>query len=102
MDGYISKELHLVSRKFFKTTDGGINWQVVSVFPGACSIDLRCFLVNENIGWFFTYCVDSKIYQTTDGGNTWTNIYSASKTAIRTIKFSDESNGYAIINADIS
>jgi photosystem II stability/assembly factor-like uncharacterized protein len=54
--------------QLFKTTDGGISWDVLQNAPTLPQMHGLSF-VNSKLG--FIACDSSIIYKTTDGGNTW-------------------------------
>jgi len=124
LNGYITSS----SKKILKTTDGGNTWEIKSLtnegtkifflnkdtgfiasnsyfqrtmdagqtwtsnyFSGAKDI----FFLNEKIG-FSVQSYD--IRKTTDGGLTWTTKYSASSDDFQTVKFINDSVGYAFAN----
>jgi photosystem II stability/assembly factor-like uncharacterized protein len=54
----------------YKTTDGGLNWQLQASFPNNYIRNIE--FLNENIGFIGT--LETDFYKTTDGGTTWENI----------------------------
>ena len=72
-----------------KTTDGGLNWS--NVLPNT-DVIFDIFFLNSSIGWVSSG--SGKIYKTEDTGNTWNLIGSGQDTAIYTLYFKDEFNGW--------
>ncbi len=56
--------------KLLKTTNGGINWQVMTIYSGTSAIDL--FALNEDTLWYVDDIdLDGGLYRTTDKGASW-------------------------------
>lgn len=77
-----------------KSTDGGINWQVLSgAFPAADNLN-AIFFVDEQTG--YVGGSNGVIYKTTDGGTNWVSIGSASyNNSINFIHFFSATTGFA-------
>jgi len=60
-----------VGAYFFKTTDGGENWDLQFQDASILITDLE--FNNEDLGWFITYN-DNKLFRTTNGGIDWNEI----------------------------
>lgn len=93
-------------RTFFKTTDGGKNWQDYEVkIPKGAGI-YQSFFINQNIGWMVLSnngmgWEDSKqtwLMKTSDGGKSWNIIKTANKATFEELFFTDEKNGWMIGN----
>ena len=83
-----------------KTTNGGVNWQTVSLPPIPSGKMTYANFLTANTGWLSMTDADYKgyFYKTTDGGNSWilqnniptTSFYS------KKFKFINDSTGYAL------
>ena len=84
-----------------KTTDGGINWELITKSITASNAELwDIFFIDDSTGWA---CGGEGIYsnvgiilKTTNGGNSWTKIFNINDTGpLRSIYFIDALNGFA-------
>ena len=55
-----------------KTTNGGINWDVLSGRPGSITAFHSLYFMNRDTGWFLG---TNKVFRTFDGGNTLDSFY---------------------------
>jgi photosystem II stability/assembly factor-like uncharacterized protein len=78
--------------QFYKTTNGGINWNISSNASG-----VRMHFPSTDTGWI----AQSTIYRTTNGGENWTYQPSGAISQFSGIKFLNNSTGYAICYYDI-
>jgi photosystem II stability/assembly factor-like uncharacterized protein len=76
-----------------KTTDGGINWQLIPFSLTNIAL-YPLFFVNENIGW--TASADGVILKTVNGGYNWSPQIFVTDTAIVGMHFINENIGWAI------
>jgi photosystem II stability/assembly factor-like uncharacterized protein len=74
---------------FYKTTDGGNNWDFISYFAHLLNF------IDPNIGW---RVVSSSLDKTYNGGLTWTNVSDIFPSFPRDIKFIDEQHGIYVGN----
>jgi len=94
LNGAASLNIQEDSLFFFKTSDGGINWQRMG-FPLASGnyFTQGIGFVNANTGWLGGDFISLATYQTTDGGSTWTpNNFGRT---LNRIRFLNDSIGYA-------
>jgi len=88
--------LGTLNGKFYKTIDGGDNWNEVIITPNPpaiCGLNTVGASTVYGCGAFFE---PAHIIKSTDSGNTWSYIdMSAYATALVEIKFLDELNGFA-------
>jgi photosystem II stability/assembly factor-like uncharacterized protein len=82
------------------TTNGGDDWTRVSApVPydsqrGIRTTLLDVFFQAPDIGWITGY--DGAVFSTTNGGQTWTRIPSPTHAPLSSIRFADESRGWAV------
>ncbi|MBE0538400.1 MAG: T9SS type A sorting domain-containing protein [Ignavibacterium sp.] len=88
------------SGAIFKTSDGGITWQVV--LNNDYSIFYCCEFINPLVGWCASQIVvdSSSILKTIDGGLTWTELPSPEFSSIRKMKFFNELEGWILLNGN--
>ncbi len=88
--GFVFGTNGISSSIFLKTTNTGINWNIIS------NLNYRINsyqFINLNLG--FAVCDSQKILKTTNGGFNWNVIHSGPyATAFRTISFIDQNTGY--------
>lgn len=77
-----SQTLYITQRnKFYKSTDGGINWEEksngITLDPNNIIWDMAINPFNENE---FTIATDNGVFITTDSGENWTNTYDSGAT----------------------
>ncbi len=83
---------------FFKTTDGGVNWDYSCIYSDLTSYNVNeIYFVNENVG----YAAQSygKATKTTDGGLTWQTIISDTtsvSTSNYAVHFINENLGFIV------
>lgn len=80
----------LAGNDITKTTNGGIDWQILSNIPNVTDIDIA----NELTGYFFTST--GRIYKTSDGGTNITLQYQNSSVQLYGLDLVDEYNAYAV------
>jgi photosystem II stability/assembly factor-like uncharacterized protein len=76
--------------RVFKTSDGGQNWEQVSIFNKDL-YDVK--FVSDDIGWVVGFGIISK---TTDGGNSWNNQLLDPTGRFYTCYFADSLKGWAV------
>lgn len=82
-------------RKLYKTTDGGVNWRVVSDIGGT-----SIFMLDSLNGWIggFLVGMQNVLRRTTDGGLTWNIQYQPlSELTIQRIAFMDSLSGWCAL-----
>ena len=86
------------SIKYYKTTNGGSSWNLIST-DNSWKI---CHFIDTNNGWaidpwFFNQTTSSKIYHTTNGGASWVMQYEDPlKNQYHAIQFTDLNNGWVV------
>jgi photosystem II stability/assembly factor-like uncharacterized protein len=86
------------SIKYYKTTNGGSNWNLIST-DNSWKI---CHFIDTNNGWaidpwFFNQSTSSKIYHTTNGGASWVMQYEDPLSMqYHAIQFTDINNGWVV------
>lgn len=67
-----SKGWAVNEKNLYRTTDGGLNWQIKLTLPSVSTYDFdKVIFADEKSGWLFS---QEKILQTIDGGKTWQTI----------------------------
>jgi photosystem II stability/assembly factor-like uncharacterized protein len=87
------------SGAFFKTANGGINWETFDIgFYPYC-----CFFIDSLTGWcgVFPISGNNSILKTTDGGNTWSDFPSPSTDPINKIHFFNNNSGWVLSGDDL-
>lgn len=76
------------SNKLYKTIDGGVSWQPLTLPVGVTKVNMIKFY-NENIGMFVTlnFTGDNFIYRTLDGGISWTKLPFVTNRNVHDIEF---------------
>jgi photosystem II stability/assembly factor-like uncharacterized protein len=90
---FLNEQTGWVMRKegLFKTTNGGLNWQLVNVGTGYnLNYASAVFFVNSNHGLFSD---DTKIASTINGGTNWSTVYTG-KQIYHDIHFLSDNVGY--------
>ena len=79
-----------VSGDIYKTTDGGITWNRLSIYidEGISSV----FFIDENVGFISGGFNQRKVMKTTNGGATWTQVFNQ---VFGQMQFIDNQIGYA-------
>lgn len=86
------------SIKYYKTTNGGSSWNLIST-DTSWKI---CHFIDANNGWaidpwFFNQSTSSKIYRTTNGGASWVMQYEdLLSMQFHAIQFTDINNGWVV------
>ena len=81
---------------FFRTTNSGINWNLVPVVGGPGQPNFwRQSFINDTTGWLIGF--SGGVYKTTDFGNNWDSIGNVMNLTndIYTVEFADDSTGWA-------
>ena len=89
------------SGAIFKTSDGGITWQVV--LNNDYSIFDCCEFINPLVGWCASQIMvdSSSILKTIDGGLTWTELPSPEFSSILKMKFFNELEGWILSDGNL-
>ncbi|MFK7771891.1 MAG: T9SS type A sorting domain-containing protein [Saprospiraceae bacterium] len=89
--------------KILRTTDGGVNWEVIDVQEAEGRISFDIVATNDSTAFITTQDYNNGsgrgVFKTTDGGSTWTEIYSQSSGGVW-IRFFNENDG-VIINREL-
>ena len=87
--------------RIFKTTDGGVNWQLQYITPLQDSIIWKMFFINENVGWFAIWYIEqgyfaTELIKTTDGGESWFQVYLGVNEHIYDVEFVNPDTGWIV------
>ncbi|HLP37437.1 FG-GAP-like repeat-containing protein [Lacibacter sp.] len=90
----------ILKNKLIKTSDGGNNWQTLTIPALTDGMLFYATFLNSNTGWITMTGNNGEgyVYKTTNGGSNWTlqnNPLAASFAGIR-MKFIDNNTGYAL------
>ncbi len=96
---YILDENHLWiaadNENLLRTTNGGLNWQVLSFgYPNSRSVSSLHF-IDLNIGWAIVNYPSAQIIKTSNGGNTWTSLFDDGIDHLSSLFFMNSMTGWA-------
>gem|GEM_PF-2539789 len=77
--------------KFYKSTDGGLNWETIQT---PASKHLRC-LESPAEDMLYAGALDGQVVKTVDGGLTWVSVNLPDAVDVYDLKFFDPQEGYA-------
>src|SRR5690606_12305425 len=82
---------------FYKTTNGGLNWDETQVLKGTTQYSFHRLSFIEDQGWLAGTGAGGPVYKTTDFGSSWDSIglVQSLSNDIYTVEFINKNNGWA-------
>ncbi|MBS1516370.1 MAG: T9SS type A sorting domain-containing protein [Bacteroidetes bacterium] len=98
--GYALTDKYSLPSKLLKTTNGGVNWQLLRNLPFGSGFDNSFEMVSEQTGYVYSNVVYGTFRRTTNEGQSWDSIplRDVPTTGIFTLAFKNTSTGFAMGN----